>query len=1070
MTQSSVARFSPFGPEMAVRFDWSAGDTLLTVVRRAIAAMEKRSGQIGAFDWFMEHGIVRVNGIEWARDMWRFTRAKAGTVLSLHAPAPGKGKAGKIGLLLAAVALTVATGFIASGGIATVLGLGAASTFAAGGVGAYIAAGVFGTLGSLALRALTPAPNLGGSADTERRELAAAGISGNALSRDEYLINVIGRMRVSPQQLVRSWTTLEGDRLFAHGLMGVNGQCDFTDVKLNGVDIAEFSEVQVDIAAGTDMQRDTFLSTETVVQDAAGVVLSTPKTQTESTDWYDRLVDQVTPENSLQTWHPFVKKAGATRFLLRLLFEGGLIDNQGNAQMVPLRIEVRKKGTTTWRKLPTLHIKDTKASGPFRREVELVWGRFPKGRHYCRNEAYDIFLANRITGAGESFEYQSDSYFTNNFPTNAIPVMTAATTSGVTMSASTQQAGFEAWRACDGNDATSWAASVAPPGWIEVNFGAGNSKAIRSVTIKEQPSNEIYAPRKFKVLSRDTTSDPWTELYVSDEPTYAVGIFTYAYIRRISLQIEPQKSWRYYRIDIETSYSSNLEIGSLILSEEDAATSDIGNFNLYSGAASNVASHVSLTYEGAKIYLDPVSWPEDEYDVRVMRGWAGQYSLFQPDNGPANNEYAFDTAPERAHFFSYQLVDGFYTIHQTQRSIQSKTMVEAVTQYYPDRPIRQAVEYGLGRIALRIPDIRVESVSVLATAYARPFENGIWSDVPVPCRRPAAFYRDALLLSGKTVRPLPGEVIDEASLETAYLHCETNDITCDTLVHNRSVPEVLQLLAASMRATPSQADLWGITIDHDRSGEQPVGMLTPENSRNLGTEIDADTVPHGYRVQFLDETDNYERAEVIVYRDGYSAANATLLEKIEDNASTTSAKAAATGLYNLRQLQYRKARHKRECGPEGRYYRKGDLIAVADEVVQRDLFFGLIKAIVIGGGNVVGFDLYSEMKLSESATSITMASDINAVADINAFSGVFGCAVRMRNGLVMTAQITQSADTKFVTLQTPIANTGQFVIDREIAIGPLGREMRRMVLHSKRRVGEERWQLNLLAEAPEIFN
>ncbi|WP_230681818.1 hypothetical protein, partial [Streptococcus pneumoniae] len=72
-------------------------------------------------------------------------------------------------------------------------------------------------------------------------------------------------------------------------------------------------------------------------------------------------------------------------------------------------------------------------------------------------------------------------------------------------------------------------------------------------------------------------------------------------------------------------------------------------------------------------------------------------------------------------------------------------MVEAVTQHYPDRPIRQAVEYGLSRIALRIPDIRVESVSVLATAYARPFENGIWSDVPVPCRRPAAFYRDALL-------------------------------------------------------------------------------------------------------------------------------------------------------------------------------------------------------------------------------------------------------------------------------------------------------------------------------------
>ncbi len=1065
----SVARFSPFGPDMAVRFDWSAGDTLLTVVRRAIDAMEKRSGQIGAFEWFMHHGIVRVNGIEWARDMWRFTRAKAGTVLSLHAPAPEKGKAGRIGLLLAAVALTVATGFIASGGIATALSLGLGSTFAAGGVGAYIAAGVFGTLGSLALRALTPAPNLGGgSTDAERRELSSAGISGNALSRDEYLINVIGRMRVSPQQLVRSWTALEGDRLFAHGLMGVNGQCDFTDVKLNGVDIAEFSEVQLDIASGTDMQRDTFLSMETVVQDAAGVVLSTPKTQTESTNWYDRLIDQVTPENSLQTWHPFVKKAGATRFILRLLFEGGLVDNQGNAQMVPLRIEVRKKGTATWRKLPTLHIKDTKASGPFRREVELVWGRQPKGRHYCRNEAYDIFLANRITGAGQPFEYQSDSYFTNNIPTNAIPAMTAATTSGVTMSASTQQAGFEAWRACDGSSTTSWATSVAPPGWIEVDFGAGNLKTIRSLMI--MPITAATGPRRFKLLARNSTSDPWTELHDADEPINSAG--TFGIMALISLQVDNELAWQYYRVDVSETYSANLQITSLILSEGDAATSDINVANLYSTAASNIASRVSLTYEGAKVYLDPVSWPEDEYDIRVMRGWAGRYDLLSlvASLGTTNDAYLFNTSAPRAHFFSYELVSGYYTIHQTQRFVQSKTMVEAVTQYYPERPIRQAVEYGLSRIALRIPDIRVESVSVLATAYARPFENGVWSDVPVPCRRPAAFYRDALLLTGKTAEPLPGEVIDEASLATAYQHCETNDITCDTLVHNRSVPEVLQLLAASMRATPSQADLWGITIDHDRSAEQPVGMLTPENSRNLGTEIDADTVPHGYRVQFLDEADNYERAEVIVYRDGYSATNATLLEKIEDNASTTSAKAAATGLYNLRQLQYRKARHKRECGPEGRYYRKGDLIAVADEVVQRDLFFGLVKAIRTSGGNVVGFDLYSEMKLSESVTSISMASDINSVANINTFSGTFGCAVRMRNGMVMTAQITQSADTPVVTLQTPIANTGQFVIDREIAIGPLGREMRRMVLHSKRRVGEDRWQLNLLAEAPEIFN
>jgi hypothetical protein len=95
---------------------------------------------------------------------------------------------------------------------------------------------------------------------------------------------------------------------------------------------------------------------------------------------------------------------------------------------------------------------------------------------------------------------------------NQIPQMTAATTNGVTISASHEEPGYEAWKACDGDNTTEWYSSTsgAVPEWIKIDFGAGNEKQVKYYSITSG-SYTPYAPMEFYLQSNDVdTGDGWT--------------------------------------------------------------------------------------------------------------------------------------------------------------------------------------------------------------------------------------------------------------------------------------------------------------------------------------------------------------------------------------------------------------------------------------------------------------------------------------------------------------------------------------------------------------------------------
>lgn len=1062
----AVASFHPFD-QKRIPFDVKPGMSLHAVALAAVAAMaESENRPTSDYGWFFEVGIIRVNGKKFDREFWSITKPKKGAFIDLVIPA-NKGKIGKIALILATIAIAAATAFVAPVISAQLLAAGFSATAAS--LGGSIGAALIGIGGQLLLKALTPSPsipNLGGEAAAS---LSQAGIRQNQMSIGQTLPGIIGRIRFSPPPLMPAYTTLEDGVIWAHAIVGTMGRNLVEDIKINGVGIEAFPLAEYEVYEGNGLGTISFLSSYTYVQNIPSFEFSTFKIKTELDDGY-YLRTQSVPEDSAPQWHRLVKKSGSSELWVRIVFDGGIANDLGDAHVVPFRLRFRKRGDVAWRNGPELHIKDIKISGPFQQEFKVKWKIPEEGVWVCRNDSLNCHVALKKSAYSSGSDWLADAYFTQTaLPATAIPTMTSATTSGVTVSgSSTFGAGNEPWKAADGDSATYWRPtnSSLPATW-QVDFGAGNEKTIRSMTISHT-NWDGTAPADF-VLSGSSDGSSWTSLV-----SYSVA----AVKGDRNVQLATVGAYRFYKVVVSANNgaaSSELRIYGIRLSEQNSVSSTINSSSAYVTQFSEGARYVSLNGDGATIWLDPADWPSGEYDFEIKRGLAylaSDVSFDTVAGAYATNRWNCAGSANNFHFFNYySTVKGppQYLITYPQGKVQSRCQMSVGTAVYYERPIRSEVEGRLTRIALRLPGLVADSISAIFTGYAREWNGSTWNTEPTPTRNNAAYYRDALLLVDKRAEPLPGEIIQDSTLQNFYDHCEANGFTCDAIIQGMVISDVLSILASCARAAPRQSDMWGVTIDQDRSSALIRGVFTPENSKDLGTEVSFPDVPDALLVSYVDEDDDWVEKEVLVYNDGITAETAGLIEKERYTGISSSAKATATALYNMRQMTYRRIEYRREVFLEGLTYAKGDLVLLQDEVIDRHAFYGLIKSIVVSGLNVVGLELYSIQRLSRSATDISTAVDIDAVPDIDAYTTTFAASVRLRDGTVQTIQITDTADTSTITFTTPVVNTSQFSTGLEVLIGPVGRVATRAVIRSIEHAGGERFRLFMVPEANEIF-
>lgn len=211
-----------------------------------------------------------------------------------------------------------------------------------------------------------------------------------------------------------------------------------------------------------------------------------------------------------------------------------------------------------------------------------------------------------------------------------------------------------------------------------------------------------------------------------------------------------------------------------------------------------------------------------------------------------------------------------------------------------------------------------------------------------PTRNPASLFRHVLQHPGNAKR-VADAAINLAELEVWHDYCRTNEFMFDADVDvQRGVLEILADIAAAGRASPVNRDgVWSVVIDNARS--TIAQTFTPHNSWGFeGTRL-LPQLPHGWRVQFKNSERGYEDDERIVYADGYSAANATLIEGLTLPGVTTPAAVFKHARFHFAQLRLRPESYELYTDIENLVCTRGDRVRVNHDVPMWGLGSGRIK-------------------------------------------------------------------------------------------------------------------------------
>lgn len=252
------------------------------------------------------------------------------------------------------------------------------------------------------------------------------------------------------------------------------------------------------------------------------------------------------------------------------------------------------------------------------------------------------------------------------------------------------------------------------------------------------------------------------------------------------------------------------------------------------------------------------------------------------------------------------------------------------------------------------------------------WDGTAWVAAPPTIRRnnPASLFL-YLLQHPANAQPVADANIDFFQLGHWYDFCEEKGFLYENiLTGQRPIRDVLADIAAAGRASIAMPDgKWSVVIDEPKA--TIVQHFTPHNSWGFeGTRL-LPKLPHGLRVNFLNREKDYQPDEMIVYADGYSAANAALLETIELPGVTSAGTLAAPGpvyklaRFHMEQLILRPEEYSISTDIENLICTRGDRVKVMHDVPMWGLGSGRVKSVV---GDVTGVVLDETVQMTAGKT------------------------------------------------------------------------------------------------------
>ena len=325
--------------------------------------------------------------------------------------------------------------------------------------------------------------------------------------------------------------------------------------------------------------------------------------------------------------------------------------------------------------------------------------------------------------------------------------------------------------------------------------------------------------------------------------------------------------------------------------------------------------------------------------------------------------YGFDVP---AGAWDVRLTRANFVSHDDARNFDKATWT-LLTAYTADDAV--PLDAGIAYLAMRgRRNANTDTVEVVATAMAPAPTDvpGAWALAPT--RSLAAAYR-AVLQHPLSPDPLADDEIDVTRLEDWHAWTGERGWTYDAYHDSEAdVEDTLSELAKCGRASPGFRDgLRSLVID--RPQPSAVQMITPLNSWGYRFEFRYPDAVHGYRVSYADAEQDWKIEDTrVVYADGYDAASARDVRRLDWVGLTGWAQVHALTRYHLAQQLYRRETHFAYQDWESLTIERGARVRLAHDVLKVGLGGGRITEVQIDAGLAVAVTLDQPVRLDPSVT------------------------------------------------------------------------------------------------------
>lgn len=488
-----------------------------------------------------------------------------------------------------------------------------------------------------------------------------------------------------------------------------------------------------------------------------------------------------------------------------------------------------------------------------------------------------------------------------------------------------------------------------------------------------------------------------------------------------------------------------------------------GSDYLNSGnVGSSKVQNVALYSNRVELYLDPATFTPGIYEVEVIRGAAYKRTSF------TDSTYSYSGSVKD--FFTYAGTSA-PAIPMTRANLADMVQLIRVVSIWNEHPVQQP---GLALLAIRARNRDVRDVSVIASGYVKDWDGDGWNTWTTTSN-PAPHYRD--ILSGAlNLDPLPNDLRDDDALVAWRTLCASEDWTCDAIIDDFRTQDALTLAASCAYAKPYQSDLYGVTVDKDRSADDPCQVFSRRNSANMRYEKAFARVPDGFIVNYVDKDDDYENRQVVVYQRDRSFPTTGLLETITLDGLVDRDKVIARAQFDLDQGNLRSTFYYFDTDVESIVCRRGDLIGLQHDVLTDRMGDALIKRKILNDSDeIVALELDSTIPTANEPAMEDIA-DMTAVEDMTEVGLQIGIAVRHNDGTISTHALSDSkGETDLVHLETAVNDVETIVPQNDnpsrasmIVAGKLSAEYLRLLVSEIKPSPDLNASLTAVDEAPDL--